>query len=369
MSLSQAFRRRQTISINQLYHTWLQQIRQLWPEERITRLRLMAWFLAGIFLSRSVQLHRVAGKIPGSAKQVSVTRRLSRFLDNPAVRVRLWYEPVARSLLRYLADTLGEIRLIADGTRIGGNHQLLMISVALRHRAIPIAWTWVKQARGHSSAWRQCVLLNYVRRLLPAGVPVLLVGDSEFGAVDVVRQVEAWHWWYVLRQTSKELVQVAGQGDWQPFGGLVTQPGTQMWCPCSRFTAKHVHLTNLLAYWQIGEKEPWLLITNLPTAADTVKAYRRRMWTEELFGDLKSHGFDLQSTHLHHADRLSRLMLLAAILYLWLISVGSRAIKAGQRALVDRNDRRDLSIFQIGLRIIERRLTNAQPPWMTLQPC
>jgi hypothetical protein len=320
-------------------------------------------------LSRSVQLHRVAGKIPGSAKQVSVTRRLSRFLDNSAVRVRLWYEPVARSLLQYLADTVGEIRLIADGTRIGNKHQLLLISVAFRHRAIPIVWTWVKQARGHSSAWRQCALLNYVRRLLPDGVPVLLVGDSEFGAVRVVRLIEAWHWRYVLRQTAQELVQLAGQRDWQPFGKLVIQPGAQRWCPGSRFTAKYFHRTNLLAYWQIGEKEPWLLITNLPTAANTLKAYRRRMWTEELFGDLKSHGFDLQSTHLHHVDRLSRLMFLAAMLYLWLISVGSRAIKAGQRALVDRKDRRDLSLFQIGLRIVERQLTNMQRPWMTLQPC
>ncbi len=357
------------MSINQLYLTWLQQIQQLWPEERITRMRLMAWFLAGIYESRSVQLHRIAGKIPGRAKRLSTERRLSRFLENPAVRVRPGYEPLARSLLQYLADTLGEIRLIADGTRVGGGHQLLLVSVAFRHRAIPIAWTWVKQVRGHSSAWRQCALLAYVRRLLPPQVPVLLVGDSEFGAVDVLRQLEAWDWRYVLRQTSKELVQVGGQGAWEQFGSLVARPGRQAWHPQSDFTARHAHRTTVLAYWQKGEPEPWLLTTNLPTVGAALKAYRRRMWTEELFGDLKGHGFDLESTHLHHVARLSRLMFMVVLLYLWLISVGSRAIKAGQRSLVDRNDRRDLSLFQIGLRLIERRHTNAQKLWMTLQPC
>ncbi len=328
----------------------------------------MAWFLSGLYLSRSVQLHRIAGKIPGAAVQLSVIRRLSRWLDNPAVRVRPWYEPLARSLLQYLGRTVGEIRLIADGSRVGGGHQLLLISVAFRRRAVPIAWTWVKQVRGHSSAWRQCALLAYVRRLVPPGVPVLLVGDSEFGAVEALRQLEAWHWHYALRQTAKELVQVSAPGDWRPFGTLVTRPGASAWYPRSRFTAKHAHRTHVLAYWQVGEKEPWLLTTNLPTTAATLTAYRRRMWTEELFGDLKGHGFDLESTHLHHVARLSRLMLLVALLYLWLISVGTRAIKAGQRRLVDRNERRDLSLFQIGLRLIERRVTNEQVLWMTLQP-
>ena len=82
------------------------------------------------------------------------------------------------------------------------------------------------------------------------------------------------------------------------------------------------------------------------------------MWIEEMFGDFKKHGFDLECSMLHHFLRLSRLTLAVALLYLWLISVGGRSIRNGLRHLVDRIDRRDLSIFQIGLRIIERRLTN-----------
>jgi hypothetical protein len=46
----------------------------------------------------------------------------------------------------------------------------------------------------------------------------------------------------------------------------------------------------LLAYWEIGEKEPWRLATNLPDLSMTLRYYRRRMWIEEMFGDNKSHG-------------------------------------------------------------------------------
>ena len=119
--------------------------------------------------------------------------------------------------------------------------------------------------------------------------------------------------------------------------------------------------TNLLAHWQPAEKEPWCLATNLPDRDLTLRYYRRRVWIEELFGDLKQHGFDLESTMLHTFLRLSRLTLAVACLYVWLISLGGRIIQRGWRSLVDRSDRRDLSIFQIGFRFIQRCLTNTLP--------
>lgn len=355
------------MSINHLYHIWFNRIEQLRPGERVTRRRNLAWLLVGIYKSKTVHLSKVALRIPGDANTLSITRRLSRFLDNPAIRVREWYEPIARDVLQAMANTVREIRLIADGTKVGFGHQLLMVAVAFRRRTIPIAWTWVRQSRGHSSAAKQLALLAYVRRLIPAQTPVLLVGDSEFGAVEAIQQVETWEWWYVLRQKANHRVKL-GASDWQHFGDLVEKPGQSNWLECGLLTFKHAHPTNLLAHWKKGEKEPWLLATNLPSRRETLGAYHRRMWIEEMFGDMKGNGFDLESTHLRHFLRLSRLTLAVVLLYVWLISTGSRAVKNGQRHLVDRAERRDLSIFQIGLRLVERRLTNALPVSIRLKP-
>jgi hypothetical protein len=41
------------------------------------------------------------------------------------------------------------------------------------------------------------------------------------------------------------------------------------------------------------------------------------MWTEELYGDLKGHGFDLEATHLDDADRIARLVLAVCINFVW----------------------------------------------------
>ena len=345
--------------INTLYHTWIQRIRELRPTQRITQIRNFVWLLVGIHQSRSVCLSRIAGKIPGSAKLPSLTRRLSRFLDNPALKVREWYEPIARQWIQAQADALQQVRLVVDGTKVGFTYQLLMVSLVYRHRAIPIAWTWVRHVKGHSTAHLQLSLLGYVHSLLPKGIAVLLVGDCEFGAVEVLKQLHKWRWDYVLRQKMGTHTCLEHETEWQDFGRRIERAGQSLWLGKGYLTESEIYPVSLLIHWQIGEDEPWCLATNLPDRRMAVQAYRRRVWIEEMFGDMKRHGFDLESTMLRHARRLSRLTLAVAFLYVWCIAVGTRTIRAGLRHLVDRKDRRDLSVFQIGLRYVERQLINA----------
>lgn len=198
------------MSVRYLYSFWLGEVKRLLPKERITRIRNLTWLIVGIFQSKSVHLSQIANKIPGNAKLLSTTRRLSRFLANPSVRPRTWYEPIARWLLRCVVNSSRRIRLIADGTKIGFSHQLLIISIAFRKRALPLAWTWVRSPKGHSSSLKQIALLGYVKRLIPEGVSVLLVADSEFGSFDVIRTLEGWSWEYVLHQKANHLVEVEG---------------------------------------------------------------------------------------------------------------------------------------------------------------
>lgn len=345
------------MSINHLYHNWLKKIKQMLPDERITRLRNMACLLAGVFASKSVHLSKIACKIPGTATLNSLTRRLDRFLENAAFRVRDWYEPIVK---RLLAQREGqEIRLIVDGSKVGFGHQLLIVTLAYRKRAIPLVWMWVRSSRGHSTPGRQLALLNYIRKLLPANAKVLLVGDSEFGAIEVLEWLDRWGWGCVLRQKSSHLVRENEQSPWVSLSSFVQKPGQCFWLGKRQLTQLHAYSVNVLAYWKIGEPEPWLLATHLPTLREALRAYERRMWIEEMFGDLKGNGFDLESTHLRSVLKLHRLTMIVVLLYLELVASGSKIIKAGLRRLVDRADRRDLSIFRIGLYMRERHLANS----------
>ena len=348
------------MTANRLYLTWSSEVKRIGPMLHSPALRNLTWLLVGIYLSRSVHLAQIASKIPGTATLVSLTRRLSRFLDGGALRVRPLYEPIIRPLLARLAHA-GGLHLIIDGSKVGFHHQLLMVSVAYRRRAIPVAWTWVRSNRGHSSTPVQQALLSYVHTLVPAAANVDVTGDSEFGAIGLMSQLRTWGWHYALRQKPTHQVKTPPDSAWQRLSALVQQPQQCCWVTDAVLTATHQYVTHVLAYWAKGEADPWLIATDLPTAQATRRAYARRMWTEELFGDLKGHGFDLEATHLNDILKLSRLTLAVVLLYVWLVAWGSHVIKRGQRFLVDRADRRDLSIFQIGWRFIERCLTNLLP--------
>lgn len=244
----------------------------------MTRKRNFIWLLVGLYQSRSVHLSKIAEKIPGLSCLPSRVRRIQRFLENRAVRVRDWYEPVAKRVLQRLGS--GAVRLILDSSKVGFGHQLLLVAVAYRKRAIPLAWTWVKSSCGHSSSWKQMALLRYVHELIPAGMRVIALGDAEFGDVNVQKLLEKWRWKYVLRQRGRYLFQRKVHRSLQRLDSLIFQPGQQVWLEDWRLTAKHLYRVNLLAYWQPGEEEPWLLSTNLPDPRATLKAYRVRMWIE-----------------------------------------------------------------------------------------
>lgn len=186
---------------------------QLWPGECDSRIVNMVYLMMGIFGARSVQTGRSAAHVPVAAKKMSIVRRLERFLDNGAVRVRAWYEPVARRIIA-AASAVGEIHLVLDTTKVSAHHRLLMVGVAYRRRVLPLAWTWVRHQRGHSSTRQQVALLSYVRDLLPADVQVSLVGDCEFGHTAVLQAVQAWRWDYALRHSGHVLVQLPHSNAW-----------------------------------------------------------------------------------------------------------------------------------------------------------
>jgi hypothetical protein len=346
------------MTVIQTYHTMIEKIQHIVPTGHVYRERNLGWFMTGIFHSRSVHTSRVANKIPGIAKKESRTRRLSRFLDNGDVRVREWYQPTASKLLQEAAKT-GCIRLIIDATKVAQNHQLLMVSLAHRRRSLPLVWTWIRSSKGHSSEGKQAALLQYVHDLLPSGTTVVVTGDSEFTPLQGL--LEQWRWYYALRQKGSHLLRQGENSAWQRVDSIVTHPGESVWLPEVELTKQHRHPCNLFAYWRKGEKVPWLLATNLPSARQTHQHYKKRAWIEEMFGDFKGNGVDLEASCLHHFLRLSRLTLVVALLYVWLFAFGTAVIKRGDRHLVDRVDRRDLSVFRIGFDMLERCLINNLP--------
>jgi hypothetical protein len=306
----------------------------------------LIWLMMGLCQARSVHMKLAARKVPIGAKQLSIVKRFGRFLRNGKVAVREWYYPLASGLL-CLAGVGGHIRLIIDASKVSAGHRLLMVSLAYRRRSLPIAWTWLRASRGHSTTAKQVKLLAYVKELLPVGVKVSLVGDCEFDQPLLIENRRFWGWDYALRQPGNHLVLRRGAPLWQGIDSLALKPGLTAWLGNVVLTGASPYPTHLVLHWQRGEKEPWFLATNLFHPQPTLRLYRLRMWIEEMFGDFKKQGFDLEMTHLHHFLRLSRLTLVVWLLFIWLVALAEHVLANALSAQVDRTDRHDLSIFRL----------------------
>lgn len=352
---------------SQSYGKWQTMLKQLIPDKCASRLTNLVLLMVGIFESQSVYLSVLARKIPVRAKKLSLARRFERFLDNKAVQVENWYHPWASWLIRS-ASAGGTVHLVIDSTKVSTYCRQVMVAVAYQRRTLPIMWDWVEHSRGHSTTQLQIDLLKQVQGLIPSGVTVSLVGDGEFNHPLLIEELDFWGWDYALRQKCNTLIMQGHDCEWHRLDSFDLKPGEMIWLGTALLTQASPYPTNIVLYWKIGEKEPWFLATNQLSARPAVRLYNRRMWIEEMFGDMKGHGFDLELSRLRTPDRLSRLTLVVCILYVWLVTTGEFVLKNGLQTEVDRTDRQDLSIFRTGWDWLERRFTFDDPIPILFRP-
>lgn len=311
--------------------------------------------MEGLYEGRSVHLSRIASNLTARATNGSVVTQLNRFLGNPLVDVRALYEPVAREMLRQAAAA-GQLILILDSTKVGFSAQLVMVSLAYQGRALPLIWTWLPYRRGHSLTATQVELLSTLRTWLPAHAQVAFVGDTEFGRCWLLEELDHWGWQYALRQSRNNRVWRKQDNGFLSLDQIeLTGQGVQ-WFPHTLLTEENSLPTHLLGYWADGQTDPWWLATNLDTPEQVMNLYPYRMWTEEMFGDMKDNGFDLEATHLRNTDKLNRLVFAVSLLYIRLVALGVELTKLGRAREVDRPDRRDLSFFRRGFDFLKRCL-------------
>jgi len=329
-----------------MYHKLLSEFCQWLPTERITRKRNMALMIVGLYLGASVHLSHIARKLPLPGKDPSLANRLRRLLNNDRLDVRAWYRPVVVQILSAFASR--SIRLVIDCTKIGFGFRLMTVSLVYRKRTLPLVWSVHHGSRGHTTSQEQIELLNYIRSLVPSGSLVWVLGDAGFQSVLLIRWLNRQRWHYVIRQPGNNTVSWAKQG-WIKLNEIELSEGETRVIGWVRLTKKHnAGWFWLILHWKAGEEEPWYLIADQPGARSLIQLYALRMWVEEMYGDMKGHGFDLETTHLRDVDRISRLVLAVCIAFVWLITLGAWVVKRGHRHFVDCKSRRDKSYFRIG---------------------
>lgn len=335
-----------------------QRLPEQWAEHK-ERMETLSLLVSAIPKAKDLTQAALAAEMPLRAQDTSLAQRQRRWCMNEHIDERTYYQPFIEPFLQALSRAT--LPLIIDTTDAGLNCHVLSVAVGYQGRALPVVWQAGPGSRGHTSGQQQVDLLAYAASLIPPSADVILLGDGEFGHLQMLRWLEGEaHWPYCLRVASDTYILYEEQ--WRRLDSFDVQAGESLWL-------EQVHLTRKAAFGPVNIYLTWddqhdrllPLVTNLDLPQETAHWYAKRPWTEPLFGDIKGHGFDFQTSRLRHPERISRLMLAISLAYLWLCFLGSVAIIFGLAKFVDRSDRRDRSIFTIGRLWLNRLLKLDKP--------
>ena len=314
---------------------WTQSIQAHMPHLSKPQATVLALWSLGMVLARSGALTAVSGFLaPWLGRKDNTVRQqwrefgyeaaAKRGTGRCALRVETCFVPLLAWVVSWWQGT--QLALALDATTLGPRFPVLVLSVVDRGCALPIVWVVLPATAKH--AWRRewWRMLRQVHRAIPRSWTVLVLADRGLYARWLFRRITRLGWHPFVRINTGGTLRPKGTVRGVPLKTLVPEPGTSWQGTGIAFKGRHrqLHCT-LLARWETGYKDPWLILTDLPPEASTACWDGLRAWSEPGFKMTKRAGWQWQRTHMTQPDRAARLWLAVAVATLWLLSVGGEA--------------------------------------------
>jgi hypothetical protein len=318
----------------QLY-AWLALLTSAFPHLSAPQVRGLACFSFGMLLAQSCAVSAVA---------LQLADLLGQKVDTLKQRLREWYcaadaktgthrrqlevRTCFAPLLRWVLHDwpCRQVALALDATTLGQRFTTLALSVLYKGCAVPVAWKILPAVGKHPWKGEWQGLLRDFRRALPAGWTVVVLTDRGLYAKWLFRAIRKQGWHPFMRINSSGTFRPAHTKQRRPLASFVPARGAQWQGRGQAFRDATQQLRcTLLARWDAGYADPWLVLTDLAPAAAEVCWYGMRAWVEQGFKRLKSGGWDWQKTHMTDPGRAERLWLVLAVGTWWCLLVGGEA--------------------------------------------
>jgi hypothetical protein len=236
------------------------------------------------------------------------------------------FAPLLRWVVAWTDPACRQIALAMDASTLGQRFTILSITVVIRGCAIPVAWKVVEATR--PGAWRPhwIALFEALDGAIPADWKVIVAADRGLYAKWLFTTIQARGWHPLLRINRQGQYCPQGASFFRPLKEVVGRVGQRWSGQVTCFATKERQLVcTLLARWDRGYREPWLVVTDLPASAADGAWYGLRAWVECGYKDSKRGGWQWQATKMTSVVRAERLWLVLAVATLWVVSVGCEA--------------------------------------------
>lgn len=277
----------------------------------LARAKCMAEMIESVIKARSPRIHRIAEEFSNAGASVEThRRRIQNFLRQNTFEEK----DVARLVMLLLDRPPAEKMILAiDRTNwhFGDTvRNMLVLAVIVSNTAVPLMAVHLDHP-GNSDTAQRIALLEDFLRIAGADNIECLTGDREFIGED-------WIAWLCQNRIPFALRMRENISFRHPNGG-------QMLCGkwfrgadgeksfATRVAGHGVRLSGKHIGTQGGKKE-LLAVVSSPDVSDPLETYRKRWGIECLFKGLKTHGFNMEDSHIKdkgHFETLTQVMFLS----------------------------------------------------------
>jgi hypothetical protein len=262
--------------------------------------RSCALTAVSLFLAQG--LDRKANTVRQQLREWCYEAQAKRGKPRQELAVESCFTPVLAWVLSWWEGN--QLALAVDATTLGQRVVGLVVSVRYRGCAIPVAWT-VLPATAPQAGWGEWLrMLRQGRAVVPRRFFVIVLADRGLYARWLFQRSVRLGWHPLLRINTGGTFRPAASGHYQPLRSLVPQPGTQWVGQGTAFQGPRRRLNcTLLARWEAGYTDPWLLLTDLAPSVGEACWYGLRAWIEQGFKITKRGGWQWQRTRLSDPQR------------------------------------------------------------------
>ena len=275
--------------------------------------------LTGLMMEvRSANLMELAAALPREiGSKDHRYQYIERLLGNTHINCDEIMEAYASEVFQHLAATKQTIVLMLDQSKINELNQVLMLSVRVRGRALPVAWR-VRTTKGNIGFEAQKDLLEAMASWFPEGARIMLAADRFYGTASLIEWCQKAGWDYRIRLRNN--LTLTHQGGELSTGEILL--AVPQGIENAELYGTGV-MTNIGVLHESGHPEPWIIAMNVRPGKHTVLDYGLRWGIEAMFSDFKSRGFGLMQSQIEKPERLERLILIMTLAMYWAVSAGA----------------------------------------------
>ena len=313
---------------------WIEIVSTMLPKLSRPQAKVLAYWSYGMVIAKScgITLVCAALALQLDCSEASLVQRLrewcygakkKRGKKRRELDVSTCFGPLLQWILAWWPADQPRLALALDATTLAKRFTVLCISVVYRGCAIPVAWKVVGALE--KGAWEPhwMKLLTKLADRVPEHWTVIVMSDRGLYAPWLYRKIIALGWHPFMRINKQGNFRPQGEGKFRSLASAALSVGSA-WCgqvDCFSQETSRLQCT-LLARWDEGYEEVWLIVTDLEPAQASAVWYGMRSWIEGGFKDTKRGGWGWHQTKMTDPERAERLWLAIAVATLWVVGVG-----------------------------------------------